>query len=69
MLDFTLRFLAGILLGSILFVLRFFVLPLKISVLIPFLIGLFAMIWGIDSRRLFCGYSETGRLIEGKDRC
>ena len=48
-LDFTvllLRFLVGFLLGSILFLLLLFVLPLKFSGFIPFIVGLLAIIWG-----------------------
>lgn len=41
-----LRFLVGFLLGSILFLLLVFELPLKITCFIPFVVGVLAMIWG-----------------------
>ena len=48
-LDFSvllLRFLVGFLLWSILFLLLLFVLPVKLSVFVPFIVGLLTMIWG-----------------------
>lgn len=63
----SLRFLVRFLLGSMLFGFLFFVVPLKILGLIPFLVGLLAVIWGGS---IHCDYSGatrglTGLLMEG----